>query len=115
MAVIENNPVTCLETILDLGHSGALHFFSHGSFLGGVFLVLSSIVINGSSRIGTSGQEIKHRSIGHRLGVDISNLIINGLSIHGVQNFRDELVGSDLRSVFTEASAKDEIQEGSKS
>jgi hypothetical protein len=54
MAIVENNPVTGLETILDLGESGAFHFFSHRGLLGGEFLEFPREVINISGRISTS-------------------------------------------------------------
>jgi len=46
MAVIEDNPFTGLETVLDLSERRALHLFSHGSLLGRVLLEFTREVIN---------------------------------------------------------------------
>jgi hypothetical protein len=47
MAVVEDNPVTSLESILDLSESRAFHLFSHGSLFSWELLELSGVIING--------------------------------------------------------------------
>jgi hypothetical protein len=64
MAIVENNPVTSLKSIFDLSEGGALHFFSHGSFLSGELLELSGVLIDLRSRISSSGKEVENRLVG---------------------------------------------------
>jgi len=113
MAIVENNPVTGLESVLDLGKSGAFHFFSHGGLLCGELLELSSVVIDTRGGISTSRKEIQDRLVGKSRSVDILNHIIDGSTELGVNAHGDELVGGDLSSIFTEGSHEAELQEGS--
>jgi hypothetical protein len=113
MAIVENNPVTSLKSIFDLSEGGALHFFSHGSFLSGELLELSGVLIDLRSRISSSGKEVENRLVGERRTVDIRNCIIHGSTEFRVQSRTDEHIGCNLSSVFTEASHEAELQERS--
>ena len=64
MAVVEDDPVTSLESILNLSESRALHLFSHGSLLGGELLELPRVIVNGGSGISTSGKQVKYGLVG---------------------------------------------------
>lgn len=109
MAVVEDDPVTSLEAILNLSESRALHLFTHGSLLSWELLELSGVVINGRSGISTSRKQVKHGLVRQRRAVDVSNLIDDRSTEFRVEAGSNELVSSDLSSIFTEASYKAEV------
>mmetsp|Transcript_6335 Transcript_6335/g.7524 ORF Transcript_6335/g.7524 Transcript_6335/m.7524 type:complete len:205 (+) Transcript_6335:1874-2488(+) len=110
MAVVEDDPETITEGIVDVLLGNDFLLLSHGDLLSWDSL-LSSELINGVGGVGTRGEQVEHGLAWLGLLEDLNDLIGDGGHEFFAEDAADELLGSEHGSVLSDGSDEAEVEE----